>query len=163
MDIEESTSDTLKIFSNTDEKLRQLGTVLATPKSRLIYSLLIDKELHAREIAKIVENNPNPRLPIIKFHLDKMVEIGLVTVTIRLQKKRGKYLKYYHASPFILISPPAFLEKIKNNKKLQSFFKNSLLGVSIICGLVVQFSMEVSFLWKTILIQKLHRRLANIS
>lgn len=137
----------IKTYCNDDEKLRQIGTILATPKSRLIYSKLIEKEFHAKELAKTIENVPNPRLPIIKFHLDKMVDAGLVTVQTKFHRKNGKHLKYYRAAPFVLIAPPATLAKIQNNKTIQKLFKDTMmLGSIALTGCALLFS--TSFFWK---------------
>ncbi len=124
------TIEQLKTYSNTDELLRQLGTILSTPKSRRIYSLLIGKQMHAREIAKIIENKQNPHLPGIKFHLIKMVEAGLVQVEVKLQRKNGKHLKYYRAIPIIIIAPNQFVEDINKNRTIHNLFKNILTNTS---------------------------------
>jgi len=79
--------DIVKIYSNDDEKMQKLGHILGTPKSRKIYGILIDKELNAKEIGKLIDNEDNPRLPNLIYHLDKMVDIGLLTVEQRIQRK----------------------------------------------------------------------------
>lgn len=107
------------------DRLQIIGTILSTKKGRAIYSLLIDKEMHAREIAKIIENNQNPHLPGIKYHLIKMVKCGLISHECKLQRKGGKTLKYYRAIPVILISPKNYLKILKNNihQELQNLEK----------------------------------------
>ena len=95
------------------KKMHEIGTILSTDKGRQIYSLLINKELHAREIAKILEPIKNPHIPGVKYHLEKMVECGLVSYHIKLKTKKGRYLKYYRAIPVIIITP------------YKDFFKNS--------------------------------------
>lgn len=137
----------LKTYSNTDELLRQLGTILSTPKSRRIYSLLIGKQMHAREIAKIIENKQNPHLPGIKFHLIKMVEAGLVQVEVKLQRKNGKHLKYYRAIPFILIAPSQFVDDIRKNKIIHNLLKNILKDTSTALGFGLFLLSQISFFW----------------
>lgn len=110
-------NDNIKVYSIDDEILRLVGTILSTRKSRLIYSLLIENEYHAREIAMKIEDSTNPHLPGVKFHLNKMVKSGLVKVRIKLQRKHGKHLKYYKATPFILITPSSF--QILTNKIIE--------------------------------------------
>ena len=60
----------INIFSNTDTRMKELGQILKTPKSRKIYQILMDKELHTKEIGVILENSENPRLPNLtsRFH-----------------------------------------------------------------------------------------------
>ncbi len=115
--------DIVKIYSNDDEKMQKLGHILGTPKSRKIYGILIDKELNAKEIGKLIDNEDNPRLPNLIYHLDKMVDIGLLTVEQRIQRKNGPVLKYYKAVPFVLIVPKDHVEKAQKSKTLRNTFK----------------------------------------
>lgn len=121
----------IKIYSNDDEKMQKIGQILSAPKSRKIYGILIDNCLNAKEVAKIIDNTENPRLPNVIFHLEKMVDAGLLTVKIKLQRKHGHKLKYYRAVPFLLIVPSHQLEKATKSKTLQNMFKN-VFKISII-------------------------------
>lgn len=161
MDDESHNIENLKTYSNNDELLRQLGTILSTPKSRRIYSLLIEKEMYAREIAKVIENKQNPHLPGIKFHLIKMVEAGLVKVETKLQRKNGKHLKYYRAIPFILIAPSQYVEEIKKNKTIHNIFKNIFDNTSTGLGLCLFVLSQVSFFWNHISYLKTQNSLIN--
>jgi len=126
----------LKIFSNDDEKMQKVGQILSSPKSRKIYGVLIDNELNAKEVGKIIDNDENPRLPNLIFHLDKMVDAGLLNVEKKMQRKRGHVLKYYKAVPFILIVPPEHIEKAQSSKTLKNTFKTvfkfGMIGVAAI-------------------------------
>ncbi len=145
----------LKIYRNNDERMQKIGQVLTVPKSRKIYSILIEQQLNAKEIAKIVDNNQNPRLPIIKYHLEKMVEAGLIVVEVKQQRKNGHFLKYYKAIPNVLIVPPKFFAKISTNKTLHTTFQNifKLVSVGIMIGGSVLLS-EISFFWNVCKYQK---------
>ena len=46
--------DFVKIYANTDARMKELGQTLKTPKSRKIYQILMDKELHTKEIGVIL-------------------------------------------------------------------------------------------------------------
>ena len=135
----------IKIYSNDDEKMQKIGQILSAPKSRKIYGILIDKSLNAKEVAKIIDNTENPRLPNVIFHLEKMVDAGLLTVKIKLQRKHGHKLKYYRAVPFLLIVPANQLEKVTKSKTLQNIFKNvfkiSMIPISLI-PFISYFSYE---------------------
>ena len=120
---EKQIENSLKIYSNDDEKMQQVGQILSSPKSRKIYGILITRQLNAKEIGKIIDNDENPRLPNLIFHLDKMVDAGLLTIKKKMQRKRGHVLKYYKATPFILIVPPFHLEKATTSKILINTFK----------------------------------------
>jgi hypothetical protein len=114
--------------------MQKIGQILSAPKSRKIYGILIDNCLNAKEVAKIIDNTENPRLPNVIFHLEKMVDAGLLTVKIKLQRKHGHKLKYYTAIPFLLIVPAHQLDKATKSKTLQNMFKNifkiSIIGIS---------------------------------
>lgn len=126
----------VKIYANNDERMRQLGNILSTAKSRKIYQLLIENELNAKEIGKLLEQDENPRLPNLIYHLDKMVKVGLLTVKKRQQRKHGHVLKYYKAVSIIIILTPDQLEKVSNSKAffntLQKVFKFNLAALMLV-------------------------------
>jgi len=119
----------LKIYSNMDEQMTLLGQILTVPKSRKIYSLLIEQELTIKEIGKIIDNEENPRLPNLFYHLHKMVNIGLVRKTKKQRGGSRTNLIYYKAVPIIIIAPESYYEHtIKNKsiaKTLEKFFETS--------------------------------------
>lgn len=115
-------TDLVKIYSNDDMLLKKIGQILSSEKSRKIYGLLIDCELNAKEVAKMIDNEENPRLPNIIFHLDKMVNTGMLSMRTRQQRKNGHYLKYYKAVSAVLVVPPKYLEKASESKSLQKVF-----------------------------------------
>ncbi len=45
------------------------------------------KEFYLKEMAAIIENNENPRLPNYEYHIGIMVEAGIVLVRIKLHNK----------------------------------------------------------------------------
>ena len=128
----------IKIYSNDDEKMQKIGQILTAPKSRKIYRILINQSLNAKEIGKLIDNTENPRLPNVIFHLEKMVDAGLLTVKIKLQRKHGHKLKYYKAVPFLLIVPSNQLEKAVKSKTLQNMFK-SIFKISIVPVVSIPF------------------------
>ena len=154
-DPEDNFEEYVRVFSNTDERMHEIGQILSTPKSRKIYTILIEQQLNAKEIAKLVDNNNNPRLPIIKYHLEKMVDAGLVVVEIKQQRKNGHYLKYYKAIPNVLIVPPKFFAEISTNKTLHKAFQHIFKFVSL--GIIIGGSVllsEISFFWNACKHQK---------
>ena len=121
----------INIFSNTDTRMKELGQILKTPKSRKIYQILMDKELHTKEIGIILENSENPRLPNLTHHLKKMTKIGLLASTTKM--KNGHALTYYKAIPYVLIVPAKDIDIAKKSKTLKSVFRKvfkiSLIGI----------------------------------
>lgn len=115
-------ANSVKIYSNDDLILKKIGQILSSEKSRRIYGLLIDCELNAKEVAKQIDNEENPRLPNIIFHLDKMVNAGMLSMRTKQQRKNGHYLKYYKGVSAVLVVPPEYLEKATESKSLQKIF-----------------------------------------
>ena len=124
----------VKIYSNTDERMKELGQTLKTPKSRKIYQILMDKELHTKEIGMILDNEENPRLPNLTHHLKKMTKIGLLTSTNKM--KNGHLLTYYKAVKYLIIVPEkdiAIAQKSKTLKTtLRRVFKISAITIPAI-------------------------------
>jgi len=132
----------VKIYANTDTRMKELGQILKTPKSRRIYQILLDQELHTKEIGIIIDKQPNPRLPNLTHHLKKMTKIGLLTSSSKI--KNGHLLTYYKAIPMIMIVPEKHIEKAQTSKTLKNslkkIFKIGMVGV--VTFLAVVFSYE---------------------
>lgn len=120
----------VNIYANTDRRMKELGQILKTPKSRRIYHILMDKELHTKEIGMILENEPNPRLPNLTHHLKKMTSIGLLHSTLKM--KNGHALTYYTAVKYLIIVPEDDIDVALKSKTLKStlrrVFKISSIG-----------------------------------
>jgi len=108
----------VKIFAITDARMKEIGQILKTPKSRKIYQILMDKELHTKEIGMILENHENPRLPNLTHHLKKMTKIGMLTSTIKM--KNGHPLTYYKAVNYVLIVPEKDIKVAQKSKTLKT-------------------------------------------
>lgn len=118
---DESNDDFIKIYSNTDARMKELGQTLKTPKSRKIYQILMDKQLHTKEIGMILDQEENPRLPNLTHHLKKMTKIGLLTSTIKM--KNGHPLTYYKAVKYLLIVPEKDIEVALKSKTLKTMLR----------------------------------------
>ena len=108
----------IKIFSNKDEKLKSLGKLLSNDLSRTILLLLIEKEMTASEIA----NKSKQSLSLIIYHLNKMMQSDVVTISKTTLNTKNQRMKYYTAKSTIIIIPEQIAEKAKKNKS----FLNSL-------------------------------------
>jgi len=108
----------VKIYANTDPRMKEVGQTLKTPKSRRIYQILMDKQLHTKEIGMILDNEENPRLPNLTHHLKKMTKIGLLTSTIKM--KNGHPLTYYKAVKYLLIVPEKDIAVAQKSKTLKT-------------------------------------------
>jgi len=116
----------LKVYSNESEHISRIGQILASPLSREIYTVLIEKELNAKELAKIVCDEDTIRLPNVISILNKMLKAGLVIRQKKRQKRTGHPLSFYKSVPIILIVPPNTVEKIIDSKTLKNMFSKFL-------------------------------------
>ena len=111
----------VSIYDTDDERLRALGEVLITDASRTILKLLFDETLTANEIA----TKTGFSLQLVRYHLKKMQDVGLVDISRIGKNTKSHDMKYYCATKFaIVIIPSKFSEKTKSSKLLVRSFKS---------------------------------------
>ena len=112
----------VKIYSNDSKLIPLLGSVFHNKKSRAMWLLLCNtkKEFYLKEMAAIIENNENPRLPNYEYHIGIMVEAGIVLVRIKLHNKHKT--KFYRAAQVIMLTTPQLYEKASKSKTLKTAF-----------------------------------------
>jgi hypothetical protein len=115
--------DDIVVFSLDDEEINNLGKVIGTKYSREFLKITQKKELNLKEIAKIIENNENPRLPNPTHHKNRLEKLGLIKVTIKLQRKKGHKLKFYEGKKIIIIVPKELADLIQSKDDLKNMFK----------------------------------------
>jgi len=133
-----SNDNFINIFANTDERMKELGQILKTPKSLQIYQILMDRQLHTKEIGVILEKQDNPRLPNLTHHLKKMTKIGLLVSSTKM--KNGHNLTYYKAVKYLLIVPAKNIEVAQKSKTL----KSTMRKVFKIC--TISFATIISYI-----------------
>jgi len=113
--------DKVGIYDTDDERLKLLGEVLITDVSRTVLKLLFDETLTANEIATKTEYS----LQLVRYHLKKMQDAGLVEISKIGKNTKAHDMKYYSATKFaIVILPSKFSEKAKSSKSLFNSFKS---------------------------------------
>ena len=120
----------VEILSTDDEKLKLIGSLLSNDVSRNILKLLFEQEMTANDIAKKMEM----LLSLAIFHLQKMQEAGIVTISKIGKNSKGRDMKYYGMTKLaIIILPSSISEKAKNSKSLSSslnrIFKFAAIGI----------------------------------
>lgn len=127
--------DPVKIYSSIDKAIIKFGSVLKNNKSRGMYQLLTSnpkKEYYLKEMAIIIEKNPNPRLPIYEHHIGVLVDSGIVKVRIKMHNKHKT--KFYRISPVVMITSPVLYDKAIKSKTLKNtfnqVFKFAAIGIS---------------------------------
>lgn len=121
----------VKVFDLNDSSLKELGHVLSSPTARKIITVLVENEMYINELAKKIDTSSN----LTSHHLEKLVKIGIVSITNKPISRKHKDHKYYKINMDIFIS-------IKQNKtdgsKLKRIFKDTIKFASIgIAGLMM--------------------------
>ena len=113
--------DRVSIYDTDDERLRALGEVLITDVSRTVLKLLFDYTLTANEIA----TKTGFSLQLVRYHIKKMQDVGLVEISKIGKNTKAHDMKYYSATKFaIVIVPSKFSEKARSSKSLLKSFKS---------------------------------------
>src|SRR5438132_10326379 len=109
------------IYDTDDERIRALGEVLITDVSRTVLKLLFAETLTANEIAI----KTGYSLQLVRYHLKKMQDVGLVEISKIGKNTKAHDMKYYSATKFaIVILPSKFSERAKSSKSLFNSFKS---------------------------------------
>jgi len=113
-------TEKIEIFSTDDEKIKSFGELLTNDSSRSILQLLFKEEMTANEIAQKTEVS----LQLVKYHINKMMDMGIIKVSKVEKNTKAQDMKYYTATKFaIVILPKTVSEKAKESKSLMHSFK----------------------------------------
>ena len=121
------------IYGTDDDSLRALGEVLVTDVSRTILKLLFENTLTANDISIKTEYS----LQLVRYHLKKMQDVGLVEISRIGKNTKSHDMKYYTATKFaIVILPSKFSEKARTSKSLlrslKSLYRLGAIGIAAI-------------------------------
>lgn len=137
-------TEKIKIIATDDEKIKSFGELLTNDSSRAILQLLFNEELTALQISE----KTGISLQLVKYHIIKLQDLGVVKVTKVEKNSKSQDMKFYSASKFsMVIVPPKYSEKTKESKLLvRSFrhiYKITGLGISAgISGLMSLFLLQ---------------------
>src|SRR5438445_6479809 len=110
----QSIAERVGIYDTDDEGIRALGEVLITDVSRTVLKLLFAETLTANEIAI----KTGYSLQLVRYHLKKMQDVGLVEISKIGKNTKAHDMKYYSATKFaIVILPSKFTEKAKSRDR----------------------------------------------
>ena len=134
-------TENIKILATDDKKIKSFGEILSNDSSREILQLLFNDELTASQIAQ----KSDVSLQLVKYHLNKLQDLGVVKVSKIEKNSKSQDMKIYTASKFsIVIVPPKMSEKTKENKLLVRSFRHiyKVVGFGIATGLSGLFSLS---------------------
>jgi DNA-binding transcriptional ArsR family regulator len=126
--------ENIKILATDDKKIKSFGEILSNDSSREILQLLFNDELTASQIAQ----KSDVSLQLVKYHLNKLQDLGVVKVSKIEKNSKSQDMKIYTASKFsIVIVPPKISEKTKESKLLVRSFRHiyKVVGFGIATGL----------------------------
>jgi len=133
-DYSDDFTEKIKILATDDEKIKSFGELFTNDSSRKILQLLFNEELSATQIAQKTDIS----LQLVKYHLIKLQDLGIVKI-IKIEKNsKSKDMKIYSATKFsIVIVPPKLSKKTKESKLLVRSFRHiyKVAGLGIATGL----------------------------
>ena len=139
---EDEITEKIKILATDDVKIKSFGELLTNDSSRAILQLLFNEELTALQIAERTEIS----LQLVKYHIIKLQDLGVVRVTKTEKNSKSQDMKFYSASKFsMVIVPPKYSEKTKESKLLVRSFKHiyKIAGLGIAAGLSGLMSLSM--------------------
>ena len=131
----------IKILATDDKKIKSFGEIFSNDSSREILQLLFNEELSATQIAQKTEIS----LQLVKYHLIKLQDLGVVTISKIEKNSKSQDMKIYTATKFsIIIVPPTLSKKTKESKLLVRSFRHiyKVAGLGIATGLSGLFSIS---------------------
>jgi predicted transcriptional regulator len=135
-------TEKIKIMATDDDKIKSFGELLTNDSSRTILQLLFNEELTALQISE----KTGISLQLVKYHIIKLQDLGVVKVTKIEKNSKSQDMKFYSASKFsMVIVPPKYSEKTKESKLLVRSFKNiyKIAGFGIAAGISGLMSLSL--------------------
>ena len=135
-------TEKIKIMATDDEKIKSFGELLTNDSSRTILQLLFNEELTALQITE----KTGISLQLVKYHIIKLQDLGVVKVTKIEKNSKSQDMKFYSASKFsMVIVPPKYSEKTRESKLLVRSFKNiyKIAGFGIAAGISGLMSLSL--------------------
>jgi DNA-binding transcriptional ArsR family regulator len=123
----------IEILSTEDDKIKTIGELLSNDSSRSILKILNDNIMTANQIAQ----KTGISLPLAMYHLKKMQELGIVSITTNENDA-----KYYTSAKFAFIITSARVsEKAKASKSLFNSLKKIYRFTAIGLGGLISWSI----------------------
>jgi len=115
-------TERIKIYFSDDAKIKSFGEILTSDAGRAILKSLLSDELTANQISQ----KSDISLQLVKYHLNKMQSLGIVSVSKTEKNSKAHDMKFYVATKFaIMILPQSESEKVKQSlvRSLKKFSK----------------------------------------
>lgn len=118
----------IDILSTDEEKIKSLGELLSSEAGRKILNLIFIQEMSASEIS----NKTEMSLERVRYHLQKMLNIGIVEISRMIKNSRSQEMKYYRSKRFVvMVLPFSVSDKAKRSKSLFNALNKLFKGATI--------------------------------
>ncbi len=117
-----SNVEQFRIYFSDDAKIKSFGEILTSDAGRIILKSLLSDELTANQISQ----KSGISLQLVKYHLNKMQDLGIVSVSKTEKNSKAHDMKFYTATKFaIMILPQSESEKVRQSlvQSLRKFSK----------------------------------------
>ena len=144
-------NEKIEILSTDDQKIKAVGELLSSDSSRAILKLLFNDQMTANQIAQKTETS----LPLTMYHLKKMQDAGIVTISSTGKNSKSHDMKYYTVDKFaIVILPSGMSEKAKSSKSLHNSFNRiyrfaTIGAVAVVTWFSSQFIQNQTAVYET--------------
>ena len=107
------------VFSSDDQRLKILGEIFGNNTSRNIITVLIETEMTAMQIS----DKLGLKLNLVMYHLDKMLNLQIISITKRTKNSRGHQVKHYRAKQAVMIFSKNAKNRAEKSKMLSDVIK----------------------------------------
>lgn len=136
-------TENLKIYFSDDQKIKSFGEILTSDSGRLILKNLLVEHMTANQISQ----KTGISLQLVKYHINKMQDIGIVNVSKITKNTKSHDMKFYVAERFaIMILPQTELDKIKQTvvDSVNNTSKITVIGISAISAWIMAHLIQTS-------------------
>lgn len=116
----------IKAFAS-DDNLKSFGEILSNDTSRKIFFHLMKFGMYPNQIATKLDI----RFSLVLYHLGKMRELDLVTITRKKIVKKGKEHEVFKAHSNFIITADKTKEETKKSGLLKKIFRDNIKFVAI--------------------------------
>src|SRR5579864_749645 len=110
----------LEIISTEDERIKIIGEELANDTGRAIFGKISQGIQSPNDLAKAL----NISLPLINWHINRLLSVGLVKVEKIELSSKNKQMKYYGPvkTAFVIVPPTTPAENNVSKSKKEAIF-----------------------------------------
>ena len=118
------------VFSSDDQKLKTLGEIFGNPTSRSMITIMIENELTAMQIS----DKLGLKINLVMYHLEKMLDIQIISITKQTKNSRGHQVNHYRAKQAVMIFSRDAKYRADKSKMLSDVIKRitkfSAIGIA---------------------------------